>query len=268
MCISLLYHYHSTDYYSHLCLCVPSNVPGAVSKEMCDSSLVMGAGGKDGEKSPASIVLLLPNNCYTTVGAHGAKVLYGQCPDGILVVPSRNRMQSAFAEGKGQKLLLEKIDPTTETALWRQTGNGGHGNTNDPTGPFCVMFSCMVHNKQEDDRIPSSDGAKNKFSRTLPLQNAIYAVDLPKNAVYVKRSLMDTTSEPNATPMKRTLLDNWMAAPTTKTPRTSSSTVRMMTPYNDTDNDDDDDMTSTPCAPSLLFNEEFGKRLGQLKQEE
>jgi hypothetical protein len=79
---------------------------------------------------------------------------------------------------------------------------------------------------------------------------------------------MDTTLELNATPMKRTFLDNWIAAPTTKTPRTSSSTVRMVTPDNDTDDDDDDDMTSTPCAPSLLFDEEFGKRMGKPKKEE
>ena len=226
----------------------------------------MGTGGKDGEKLPASIVELLPDNCYTTVGTRGGKALYCQCPDGILVVRSGNRMQSAHIEREGQGLLLDKLDPTTETALWRKTGNGGHGNTNVPTGPFCVMFAFTVHNEHEDDRIPSSDGEKNKFSRTLPLRNAIFASDLPKNLVYVKRSELDTPPEPNATPMKRTLLDNWMAAPTTKTPRTSSSTVRMVTPDNNADDDDDDvKKTSAPC---VLFDEEFGKRMGKPKKEE
>jgi len=224
--------------------------------------------GQNGEKTPASIVLLLPdkhpNKHYTTVGAPNARVLYDQCPNGLLVAECRNRGQSAYIERKGQELLLDKLDPETETALWRQTGNGGHGNTDNPTGPFCVIFACMVHKEVEDDRIPASNGAKNKFSRTLPLQNAIFSADLPENAIYVKRSEMDTTSEPNATPMKRTLLDSWMAGPT-KTPRTSSSTVQTVTP--DNDSDDDDEMPSAPCAPSLDLDEEFTKSKGQLKEE-
>jgi hypothetical protein len=74
-------------------------------------------------------------------------------------------------------------------------------------------FAFMVHKKEEDNRIPASNGVKTKFSRTLPLPNAIYGTDLPKNAIYVKRSDMDTTLEPIATPKKQTFLDNWIAAP-------------------------------------------------------
>ena len=237
---------------------VPSNVPGYVSKEMWDSSLVMGTGGKDGEKYPASIVELLPDKCYTTVGRQGAKVLYSQCPDGILVVRSGNRMLSAHIEHEGQGLLLDKLDPTTETALWRKTGNGGHGNTKVPTGPFCVMFAFTVHNEHEDDRIPSSDGEKNKFSRTLPLRNAIFASDLPKNLVYVPRSELGTTSTTTTSnKRKKSDLHNWFGTPTTTagTPRTSSATVRMVTP--DDNADDDVKKTSAPC---VLFDEELPKK--------
>jgi hypothetical protein len=208
---------------------------------------------EDGEYTLPSIVLRLDGKHYTTVGSVGARTLYGE-REPHLIGDSQNRMMSAVIERESQAIVKRNLLPG-EAVLWEQTGSGGHGNGSGKA-MFNVCLAYMVLNE---------DGS-------LPFFGAVFREDVDKDAVYVPRSEMDTTST-TTTSNKRTKSDlrNWFGAPTSNkrtksdlrnwfgtptttagTPRTSSSTARMVTPENAAD-DDDDKKTSAPC---VLFDEE------------
>jgi hypothetical protein len=129
-----------------------------------------------------SIVIAVGGLNYKGVGCEDARALYSNRDATIISDCGHVRELAEHVEKELQEYVCNEIiqpNPKSNNRLWQMNG---HGGANSPRGPFKVCYGAMVHRPDDeaDERYPDAS----IWSRTLPLDNAVFKNDLHKEAIH------------------------------------------------------------------------------------